>query len=64
MSGQSVRRGVGISDAGPGKSTFTVTWVPLNPTPEERATFDAGHDSMKGGWSGTMDQLAAYLAQA
>ena len=53
-----------FTEAGPGKSTFTVTWLPLNPTPEERATFDGGHDSMKQGWSGTMEQLAAYLAKA
>jgi len=31
---------------------------------EERKTFDAGHASMQGGWGGTMDQLAAYLAKA
>ncbi len=53
-----------FADAGPAKSTFTVTWTPLDPTPEEQAAFDAGHDSMKNGWSGTMEQLAAYLAQA
>ena len=47
-----------------GKTTFTVTWAPLDPTPEERATFDAGHDSMKQGWSGTMERLADYLAKA
>jgi uncharacterized protein YndB with AHSA1/START domain len=46
-----------------GRTTFTVTWMPLNPTPEERATFDGGHDSMKQGWTGTMEQLAAYLAK-
>jgi uncharacterized protein YndB with AHSA1/START domain len=42
-------------------TTFTVKWSPLNPTPEERATFDGAHDGMRGGWTGTMDQLAAYL---
>lgn len=47
-----------------GKTTFQVTWTPLNATPEERATFDAGQDSMKQGWTGTMEQLAAYLAKA
>ncbi len=47
-----------------GRTTFTVDWSPLNPTAEERATFDAGHASMTGGWSGTMDKLAAYLAKA
>jgi uncharacterized glyoxalase superfamily protein PhnB/uncharacterized protein YndB with AHSA1/START domain len=47
-----------------GKTKFTVSWAPLNATEEERKTFDAGHDSMRGGWSGTMEQLAAYLAKA
>ena len=27
-------------------------------------TFDAGHASMNQGWSGTMEQLEAYLAKA
>ena len=31
---------------------------------EERKTFDAGHASMTQGWSGTMEQLEAYLAKA
>jgi uncharacterized protein YndB with AHSA1/START domain len=53
-----------FEDAGDGKTKFTVRWAPLNPTPEERATFDAGHASMTGGWSGTMEQLEAYLAKA
>jgi uncharacterized protein YndB with AHSA1/START domain len=47
-----------------GKTKFTVTWRPHNPTDEERATFDAGHASMTGGWSGTLDQLEAYLPKA
>ncbi len=34
------------------------------PTEEERKTFDAGHASMTQGWSGTMEQLEAYLAKA
>ena len=46
------------------KTRFTVKWSPLNATAEERATFAAGHDSMKGGWTGTMDKLAEYLAKA
>ncbi len=46
-----------------GKTTFTVKWSPLNPTPEERATFENGHESMNQGWSGTMDKLANYLAK-
>jgi hypothetical protein len=52
-----------FAEAG-GKTTFTVTWSPLNPTPQERATFEAGHDSMKQGWTGTLEQLGAYLAKA
>jgi uncharacterized protein YndB with AHSA1/START domain len=47
-----------------GRTTATVHWVPLNPTEEERKTFDAAHDGMKQGWTGTFDQLAAYLAKA
>jgi uncharacterized protein YndB with AHSA1/START domain len=45
-----------------GKTKFTVHWSPLNPTPEEQTTFDNGHASMTGGWTGTLDQLEAYLA--
>jgi len=46
-----------------GKTKFTVRWSPLNPTAEEQKTFDAGHASMTGGWSGTMEMLEAYLAK-
>ena len=47
-----------------GKTKFTIRWAAHNATSEEQATFDAGHDSMRGGWGGTMDQLAVYLAKA
>jgi uncharacterized protein YndB with AHSA1/START domain len=47
-----------------GKSKFTVRWAPYEATEEERATFDAGHASMQGGWGGTMDQLEGYLAKS
>jgi uncharacterized protein YndB with AHSA1/START domain len=46
-----------------GGTKFTVRWQPHNATPAERRTFDAGRDGMRQGWSGTMDQLAAYLAK-
>jgi uncharacterized protein YndB with AHSA1/START domain len=46
------------------KTKFTVRWRPHNATEEERKTFDAGHASMNQGWSGTMDQLEAYLPKA
>jgi hypothetical protein len=42
---------------------LTIKWVPLNPTDEERATFEAGFDGMNQGWSGTFEQLEAYLAK-
>jgi hypothetical protein len=38
-----------------------VRWSPLNTTEEEQKTFDAGHASMTGGWSGTMENLENYL---
>jgi uncharacterized protein YndB with AHSA1/START domain len=46
-----------------GKTTVTVRWLPLNPTEEERKTFEEGFDSMRQGWGGTFEQLAAYLAK-
>jgi uncharacterized protein YndB with AHSA1/START domain len=47
-----------------GKTRFTVRWSPHNASDDERKTFDAGHDSMRQGWGGTLDQLAGYLAKA
>jgi len=47
-----------------GKTTLTVHGVPINATEEERKTFEAGRDSMKQGFTGTLDQLADYLAKA
>jgi uncharacterized protein YndB with AHSA1/START domain len=44
-----------------GKTRFTVRWAPYKATDEERATFDAGRDSMTMGWSGTMEQFEDYL---
>jgi uncharacterized protein YndB with AHSA1/START domain len=43
---------------------LTIKWLPLNPTAEERATFEAGFSGMTQGWSGTFEQLEAYLATA
>ena len=45
-----------------GKTLFTITSSALNASDEEQKTFDDGHDSMKGGWGGTLNQLTAYLA--
>ena len=47
-----------------GRTIVTVRWVPLNATDAERKAFEAGRSSMEQGWSGTMDQLADYLARA
>ena len=45
------------------KTLLTVHWLPLNPTDEERKTFDSAHEGMKHGWGGTFEQLAEYLAK-
>lgn len=42
----------------------TVRWTTHNATEEEQKTFEAGRDSMRMGWTGTMEQLEAYLAKA
>jgi len=46
-----------------GGTLVTVRWSPYDATELESATFDAGHDSMRGGWGGTLDQLREYLAK-
>lgn len=45
-----------------GKTRLTLRWSPLNASAEEQQTFDAAHDSMRGGWGGTFERLDAYLA--
>lgn len=52
-----------FEEVGDGQTRFTVRWSPHNATDEERAIFDASHASMTGGWSGTLEQLEAYLAK-
>jgi uncharacterized protein YndB with AHSA1/START domain len=44
-----------------GKTTLTIVGAPFNATEEERKTFDAGRGSMQQGFTGTFDQLEAYL---
>lgn len=46
-----------------GPKGFTVHWLPLKPTAEERQTFDSAPDGMKQGSGGTFEQLADYLAK-
>lgn len=52
-----------LEDAGE-NTKLTIEWAPLNPAEEERRTFDASHDSMRQGWSGTFGQLTGYLVNA
>jgi uncharacterized protein YndB with AHSA1/START domain len=47
-----------------GKTRFTVRWAPYEATAEELQAFEAGRPSMTQGWSGTLEQFAAYLAKA
>ncbi|VTZ28029.1 Activator of Hsp90 ATPase 1 family protein [Methylocella tundrae] len=44
------------------RTKLTVSWLPINATDAERATFAGAKDSMQKGWDGTLDQLADYLA--
>jgi uncharacterized protein YndB with AHSA1/START domain len=55
-----------FEDAPGDKTKFTVHWRTLDATPEEQATFDSDQSrvGMTNGWTGTMDQLEAYLAAA
>jgi predicted 3-demethylubiquinone-9 3-methyltransferase (glyoxalase superfamily)/uncharacterized protein YndB with AHSA1/START domain len=46
-----------------GKTTVSVRGEPINATGEELATFMRMFDSMRQGFGGTFDKLAAYLAQ-
>lgn len=52
---------IDFAEAG-GKTTINVTWTPINANEVERRTFDEGAESMRGGWTGTLDQMEAYLA--
>jgi uncharacterized protein YndB with AHSA1/START domain len=48
-----------------GKTKLTVQWIPLDTSTDlERKTFEDGRESMKMGWTGTMDQFTEYLAKA
>lgn len=49
-----------------GKTKFTVRWSPYEATPEEQAIFDSDQSrvSMTNGWSGTLEQVEAYLSVA
>ena len=45
-----------------GRTELTLRWSPLDATDAQRTLFGNMHDSMRGGWGGTFQQLEAYLA--
>lgn len=45
------------------RTLLTIKWQPYQATEIERRTFAENHASMNGGWSGTFEQLASYLAE-
>jgi uncharacterized protein YndB with AHSA1/START domain len=45
------------------QTRLTLRAEAINCSEAERQTFIAGHESMRGGWGGTIDQFAAYLAR-
>jgi uncharacterized protein YndB with AHSA1/START domain len=46
-----------------GGTTVTLRSSPLNATAAERKVFREGHDSMRGGWGGTFEQLGQHLGR-
>ncbi|HEY6967218.1 MAG TPA: SRPBCC domain-containing protein [Burkholderiales bacterium] len=46
------------------KTKLTIEWIPLDGSSEsEQKTFDDGRQSMNMGWTGTLENLTAYLAK-
>lgn len=45
-----------------GKTTVTITWTPFDASEAERQTFEKGRESMRAGWTGTLDRLGDHLA--
>jgi uncharacterized protein YndB with AHSA1/START domain len=43
------------------KTNVTLTWVAINASPEEIATFEKAKDGMSQGWNGSFEQLEKYL---
>lgn len=51
---------VTFADEGDG-TKVVLTFTPIDPSAEERATFIANMDSMRGGWGGSFDELEEFL---
>jgi uncharacterized protein YndB with AHSA1/START domain len=47
-----------------GRTTLTIRAIPINATEAERKVFEDGQKFMGEGFTGTLDQLAEYLAKA
>jgi uncharacterized protein YndB with AHSA1/START domain len=47
-----------------GRTRLTTRSRAYNATAAEQKTFDTNHDSMRMGWTGTLDQLPAHLVKA
>jgi uncharacterized protein YndB with AHSA1/START domain len=58
-----VRNVVTLTEQG-GKTTLNLRGGPIEPSEEERRTYVGMVDSMRQGFGGTFDQLAAYLAKS
>ena len=45
------------------KTKVSISWIPHEATEAERKAFEEGRASMNQGWTGTLDQLEAYLTK-
>ena len=49
---------------GPARTKLRISWTYAGIEESESTTFHAAHAGMTGGWTGSLDQLQAYLAKA
>jgi len=52
-----------FSEPSAGKTAVTLKWLPLHATGQERETFDAAHEGMTAGWTGSFERLDEYLVR-
>ncbi len=45
------------------RTLVRVRWIPTNATEAEKKAFEDGRESLKAGWTGTLDHLEQYLAR-
>lgn len=51
-----------LDEEGQDRTRLTVSWLPIEPSEKELATFAGARESMQQGWKGTLDQLEGFLA--